>query len=145
MSNTPAHRFPPFQTVIWASLSVVGGFSLLMWIRPMSPKELALSLLCGVGAFIVFGVAVLAELIEPTLVEIRLRLRQLELHQQLTIDHANVMHLRGALRQIMRDPRRASEFPSDHAEGPLNAYLLPDPDEPEEALPVGADTRSLST
>lgn len=145
MSNTPAHRFPPFQTVIWASLSVVGGFSLLMWIRPMSPKELALSLLCGVGAFIVFGVAVLAELIEPTLVELRLRLRQLELHQQVSAEQARIAHLRATLRQFARETRGGSEFPSDHAEGPLDAYLLPDPDEPEEALPVGADTKSLST
>lgn len=144
MPNTSTHRFPPFQTVIWASLSVVGGFGLLIRFRPMPAEDLALSLLGAFGAFIVFGVAVLAELIEPTLVEIRLRLRQLELHQQLTTEHANVVRLRATMRQFLRDTRRGSKIPSDQAGGPLDTYLLPDPDEPEEALLVGADTRSLS-
>jgi len=110
----------------------------------MSPKELALSLLCGIGAFIVFGVAVLAELIEPTLVEIRLRLRQLELHQQLTIDHANVVHLRGAMRQVMQGTRSHLEIPSEQAGERSPVYVLHDPDEPDEAFPVEADARSLS-
>jgi len=113
----------------------------------MPAEDLALSLLCGVGAFMVFGAAVIATVIEPTLIEIRLRLRQLELHQQLTIDHANVMHLRGAMRQFAHETRHGSEITPNLAGGRPTVYVLPghDPDEPEEALSVGADTRSLST
>lgn len=144
MCSPPPHRLSLLQTIIWTSLSVVVGFGLLIRFRPMPAEDLALSLLCGIGAFMVFGAAVIATVIEPTLVEIRLRLRQLELHQQLTADEAQLRHLRTAMQPFMRSPR-GSTVPSDRAGGRSPVYVLRDPDEPEEALPVGADTRSLST
>ncbi len=145
-----ASRVFTFQTVIWVSLSVVFGFGLLIRFRPMSAEDLALSLLCGFGAFMVFGAAVVAELIEPTLIEIRLRLRQLELHQQLTTDHANIVHLRATMRQFRRETqrtsemtRRESEITSDQAGGRSNVYVLRDPDEADEAL-AGIETRNVT-
>lgn len=142
-----ASRVFTFQTIIWGSLSVVFGFGLLIRFRPMPVEGLALSLLCGFGAFMVFGAAVIAELIEPTLIEIRLRLRQLELRQQLTIEGANVAHLRATMRQFAQETRHGSEITSDQAGGRSTVYLLPDydPDEPEEALSTGVGARSEST
>lgn len=142
-----ASRVCTFQTVIWGSLSVVFGFGLLIRFRPMPVEDLALSLLCGFGAFMVFGAAVIATVIEPTLIEIRLRLRQLELHQQLNIESANVVHLRATMRQFAQETRHGSEITPNLAGGRPTVYVLPehDPDEPEEALSIGADTRRLST
>lgn len=124
------------QTVIWASLSVVVGFGLLIRFRPMGAEDLALSLLCGFGAFMVFGTAVIAEVIEPALIEIRLRLRQLELHQQVSTDQARISSLRTTLRQFTQETRGGSERTPDQAGGRSNVVFLPghDPDEAHEAL-----------
>lgn len=152
MRNTPncgstelTTGFFTFQTVIWASLSLFVESGLLIWTRPMSPKELAISLLLGFGAFIVFGVAVIAQFIDPTLAEIRLRLRHMELHYQANAMEADIVQLRTAMRQLI-------SHPSGHAGGTRPAppaiedpYIIPDPDEPSADLPVGVNRRSLST
>lgn len=145
MSNTPAHQFPPFQPVIWASLGVVGGFGLLMWIQPMSPKELALSLLGGFGAFIVFGVAAIAQFINPTLAEIRLRLQRVELHCQANTMEADIFQLRTTMRWLIADPSRRAAGPCPAPTAIEDPYVLPDPDEPSDELPVGVNRGSLST
>lgn len=144
MRHPLLNRLCTLQTVLWASLAIVVGSAALIWTRPMSPRDLALDLLCGVGAFIVFGVAVLVECVTPLLVEIRLRLRDLELHHQAATTEAEIIRLRASIRQLISGPSATPETP-------LNPYILPDPDEPSDELPVSsaplrarADTRSLS-
>lgn len=145
MRNTPLDRFFTLQAVIWVSLAIFFGSALIIWARPMSPRELALGLLCGVGAFIVFGVAVIAEFIDPTLAEMRLRLRHIELHCQANAMEANIIQLQTAMRQLISHPSRRAGGTGPAPAVIQDPYILPDPDEPSGELPVGVNRGSLST
>lgn len=131
MRNPFFNRLFTLQTILWASLAIFFGSAFIIWTRPMSPRDLALGLLCGVGAFIVFGIAIIAEHVTPSLVEIRLRLRDLELHYQATTTEAEILRLRASMRQLISGP-------SGTPETPLDPYILPDPDEPSDELPVSS-------
>lgn len=130
-------RVLTFQTLAVASLSLFVGAGLLIWIRPLRLQELALSLLCGGGALLLFATATLADLLSSTLAEIALRLRHLELSQQAATAEADMRHLRARLRQAIHTCSARS--PQPPPAGP------PDPDEPEEALPVIPDAVRIDT
>lgn len=130
------NRALTFQGLMAASLLMFFGTATLIAVRPLDPKELTLTALIGVAALTIFAIATLVEHLSPTLLELRLRVRQLELDRQVDQASQEIATLRATIADLGQTPAIAAANTTRP-----NVYVLEDPDEPGgEPVPAALST-----
>lgn len=131
-----ADRALTFQTLIAASLLTFFGAATLIAIRPLDPKELTLTALLAVATLTIFAIATLVEHLSPTLLELRLRVRQLELDRQVDQASQEIATLRATIADLGQTPAIAAANTTRP-----NVYVLEDLEEPSGSpLPAALST-----